>query len=101
MTADKGIRVSQFTKHKLASRPPLGKARAMTPVSIDQTGGKASKTPVLSYNLHFTLYLCSVKENNNNLHVTTCISVTAASVLEEIKKTPGFPPFRTHGILKT
>lgn len=47
-------------------RPPLGKARTITPPSIDQTGGKTSKTSVF---FHITYVLlvsfCSVKKDND------------------------------------
>lgn len=46
-------------------RPPLGKARTIRPPSIDQTGGKTSKTSVFFHITYILLVsFCSVKKDN-------------------------------------
>lgn len=72
--AAKGVQVSQFIQHKVAGGPPLGQVRVIPPLGIDQTGGKTSKTPVLSYNLHFTsdTYLCWGKQGSSCGRVYLC-----------------------------
>lgn len=79
------------SSHRVAGGPPLGQVTVITPLGIDQTGGNTSKTPMLSYNLHFTFdaLLCWEKQQGSSCGCVYPIN-SLISFGGEWKKTQNF-----------